>query len=89
MSLIAASLPLALIGRDGLKTPTARKTNVYLAVKNPAVLPGKSARKLIEEIKTRFNTSILLFWRCLLLIYAAILTVPPNRNRLSTTSYAI
>jgi hypothetical protein len=40
---------------------TTRKTSVYLAVKNPAVFPGKSARKLIEEIKTRFNASILLF----------------------------
>ncbi|WP_180977639.1 hypothetical protein [Janthinobacterium sp. ROICE36] len=44
-----------------LEMPTARKTNVYLAIKNTAVFPGKSARKLIEEIKTRFNASILLF----------------------------
>jgi hypothetical protein len=30
----------------------------------------------MAKIKTRFNTSILLFWRRLLLIYEAILTVP-------------
>ncbi|MFZ4538910.1 hypothetical protein, partial [Propionivibrio sp.] len=53
----------------------ARKTNVYLAVKNPAVLVENSARKLIAKIKARFNTSIF-FWRCMLLIYAGILTVP-------------
>jgi len=39
-------------------------------------LPEKSARKLIAKIKARFDTSTVLFWRGLLLIYAAILSVP-------------
>ena len=71
--------------------PTTRKTNVYLAVKNPAALPGESARKLIEKIKARFKTLILLFWHCLLLIYAAILTVPqkPKHARNGRQPYVL
>jgi short chain dehydrogenase len=71
----------------GLKTPTTRKTNVYLVAKNPAVLPGKSARKLIAKIKTRFNASIFLFWRCLLLIYAAILIPAMSRITILRKKY--
>lgn len=49
---------------------------IYLPVKKIARLMQKSTRKLIQKIKTRLNSSILLFWRCLLLIYEVILTVP-------------